>query len=425
MAGRVCLLTRAAVYTFGRNSTKGEGACNTCSASTSAPAARKHFCAIPAARSSRRPVAEHAISQPKPGYSEQNPADWWAATQAATKAVIKKAKIKGSDISAIGLSGQMHGSTFLDRSGNVIRPAMLWNDQRTSKQCAEIEKKAGGRAKLIEMVANPALTGFTAPKILWLRENEPKNFEKVRQILLPKDYIRYCLTGEYATEVSDASGTLLLDVVNRKWSKKLLTKLDIDPELLPRVYESFEVSGTLSRQSAALLGLAEGTPVVGGGGDQAAGAVGNGVVTAGVISAAMGTSGVMFAHAEKPTLDPLGRVHTMCHAVPGKWCVFGCMLSAGGSFQWFRNQLGQNEIAAAKKAESRSLSIAHRAGRFRPCRLRRAILPALPHRRALSAPRPARAGRVDRPDQPHDPADDDSRTDRRRHIRHERYAADH
>jgi xylulokinase len=294
-------------------------------------------------------VAEHPISQPKPGYSEQNPADWWSAAQAATKAVLKKAKIHGTDVSGIGLSGQMHGSVFLDKSGNVIRPALLWNDQRTGKQCAEIEQKAGGRAKLIELVANPALTGFTAPKILWLRENEPKNYEKVRQILLPKDYIRYRLTGEYATEVSDASGTLLLDVVNRKWSITLLSKLGIDPALLPRCYESFEVSGKLSREAASLLGMKEGTPVVGGAGDQAAGAVGNGVVKAGIISAALGTSGVMFAHSEQPTLDPLGRVHTMCHAVPDKWCVFGCMLSAGGSFQWFRNQFGQGEIAAAKK----------------------------------------------------------------------------
>ncbi|HEX8340399.1 MAG TPA: xylulokinase [Tepidisphaeraceae bacterium] len=294
-------------------------------------------------------VAEHAISQPRPGYSEQNPADWWAATQQATKAVLKKARIKGADVSAIGLSGQMHGSTFLDKNGRVIRPALLWNDQRTGKQCAEIERKAGGREKLIGMVANPALTGFTAPKILWLRDNEPKNFEKLRQVLLPKDYVRYCLTGEYATEVSDASGTLLLDVAKRTWSTKLLSKLGLDAALLPRCYESQEVSGTLSREAAALLGLEEGTPVVGGGGDQAAGAVGNGVVAPGIVSGALGTSGVMFAHADSPTLDPLGRVHTMCSAVPGKWCVFGCMLSAGGSFQWFRNQLGQAEIALAKK----------------------------------------------------------------------------
>ena len=294
-------------------------------------------------------VAEHPIQQPKPGWSEQHPADWWTSTVAATKAVLKKAKVKGADISAIGLSGQMHGSVFVDKDGNVIRPALLWNDQRTTAECADIEKKAGGRAALIKLVANPALTGFTAPKILWLRNNEPKNYSKTAQILLPKDYIRYLMTGEYATEVSDASGTLLLDVVNRTWSNQLLSKLSIDKALLPQCFESFQVSGVLTKSAAKQLGLVEGTPVVGGGGDQAAGAIGNGIVSAGVVSATLGTSGVVFAHSDKPTLDPLGRVHTMCHAVPGKWCVFGCMLSAGGSFQWFRNQLGHAEVAEAKK----------------------------------------------------------------------------
>ncbi len=294
-------------------------------------------------------MAEHAIQSPKPGWSEQIPEDWWTATKIATKAVLKKARVKGSDITGIGLSGQMHGSVFLDRSGKVIRPALLWNDQRTVEECAEIERKAGGRNELIAMVANPALTGFTAPKILWLRKNEPKNYEKTAQILLPKDYIRYRMTGEYATEVSDASGTLLLNVAKRVWSDELLGKLKIDKALLPKVYESFEVSGKLTRAAAAELGLAEGTPVVGGGGDQAAGAIGNGIVASGIVSATLGTSGVVFAHSDKPTRDPLGRVHTMCHAVPGKWCVFGCMLSAGGSFQWFRNQLAQHEIAEAKR----------------------------------------------------------------------------
>jgi xylulokinase len=294
-------------------------------------------------------MAEHPIHSPKPGWSEQVPEDWWSATRIATTAVIKKAKIKSADITAIGLSGQMHGSVFLDKSGKVIRPALLWNDQRTVLECAEIEKKAGGRNELISMVANPALTGFTAPKILWLRRNEPKNYEKTAQILLPKDYIRYRLTGEFATEVSDASGTLLLDVAKRAWSTDLLSKLKIDKALLPKCYESFEVSGVLTAGAAKELGLIAGTPVVGGGGDQAAGAIGNGVVAAGIVSATLGTSGVVFAHSDKPTRDPLGRVHTMCHAVPDKWCVFGCMLSAGGSFQWLRNQLGQAEVAEAKR----------------------------------------------------------------------------
>jgi len=294
-------------------------------------------------------MAEHPIASPKPGWSEQNPLDWWSAVVAATRAVIKKAKLKPADITGIGLSGQMHGSVFLADDVKPLRPALLWNDQRTAEQCAEIESKAGGRAALIKLVANPALTGFTAPKILWVRQHEPKVYDRTKHILLPKDYIRLCLTGEYATEVSDASGTLLLDVVNRKWSSRLLELLQIDPALMPRLHESFEITGELLPSAAAELGLRPGTPVVGGGGDQAAGAVGNGIVAAGIVSATLGTSGVVFAHSDQPTLDPQGRVHTMCHAVPGKWCVFGCMLSAGGSFQWFRNQLGGAEVALAKK----------------------------------------------------------------------------
>src|SRR5438105_5348252 len=214
-------------------------------------------------------IAEHPISSPKPGWSEQNPEDWWKATCKATNAVMKKARVRATDIGGVGLSGQMHGSVFLaDASTKPVRPALLWNDQRTAKQCDQITSKAGGREALIEMVANPALTGFTAPKILWVRENEPKNYEKTRHILLPKDYIRYRMTGEYATEVSDASGTLLLDVRNRRWSGKLLGLLDIDRELLPRLHESPEITGTLSAEGASALGLQAGTPVVGGGGDQ-------------------------------------------------------------------------------------------------------------------------------------------------------------
>jgi len=295
-------------------------------------------------------MAEHPIYSPKPGWSEQHPEDWWQATIKATKAVVKKAKLKPADISAIGLSGQMHGSVFLGDGPKALRPALLWNDQRTQKQCDEITSKAGGRAALIELVANPALTGFTAPKILWVRENEPKIYEKTKHVLLPKDYIRYRMTGDYATEVGDASGTLLLDVKNRRWSDQLLSILQIDKALLPsKVHESHEVTGVLNKDAAKLLGLLEGTKVVGGSGDQPAGAVGNGIVSAGIVSATLGTSGVVFAHSDQPNLDPQGRVHTMCHAVAGKWCVFGCMLSAGGSFQWFRNNLADAEVAAARK----------------------------------------------------------------------------
>ena len=288
---------------------------------------------------------EYPMLTPQPGWTEQHPADWWAATQSTIKEVM--AGLDASDVKGIGLSGQMHGSVFLDADGKVIRPALLWNDQRTAKQCEEITERAGGREALIKMVANPALTGFTAPKILWLRENEPQHYERTTQVLLPKDYVRYELTGEFATEVSDASGTLLLDVAKRDWSTELLGKLDISRDLLPKVYESPEVSGTLSKQAAAALGLPEGVPVVGGGGDQAAGAVGNGIVATGTISATMGTSGVVFAHSDEMAFDPAGRLHTFCHAVPGKWHMMGVILSAGGSLQWYRNQFAQSEAAVA------------------------------------------------------------------------------
>ncbi len=294
-------------------------------------------------------TVEYPLYSPKPGWSEQQPADWWDASVKSVRKVMKAAKLKAADVGGIGLSGQMHGSVFLDKAGKVIRPALLWNDQRTVAECAEIERLAGGRKRLIKMVANPALTGFTAPKILWLRNNEKKNFDRTVQVLLPKDYVRYEMTGEFATEVSDASGTLLLDVVKRKWSSNLLSKLDLDSSLLPKVYESEDVTGGLTAAAAKAMGLNAGTPVVGGGGDQAASAIGNGIVRRGVVSATMGTSGVVFAHSDEVQVDPEGRLHTFCHAVRGKWHVMGCVLSAGGSLQWFRNQLCQDEIAQAKR----------------------------------------------------------------------------
>jgi xylulokinase len=292
---------------------------------------------------------EYPIYHPKPGWSEQHPEDWWRGAVESVRQVVKRGKIKKSDVKGIGLSGQMHGSVFLDKNHAVIRPALLWNDQRTAAECQEIEERAGGRAKLIEMVSNPALTGFTAPKILWLRKNETKRYDAVRHILLPKDYVRFRLTGEFATEVSDASGTLLLDVKKRTWSRPLLSKLEIDADRLPACYESEEVSGRLSSTAAQALGLSEGTPVVGGGGDQAAGAVGNGIVQAGVVSATLGTSGVVFAHSDTVQTDSAGRLHTFCHAVRGKWHQMGVVLSAGGSLQWFRNQLAADLVAAARR----------------------------------------------------------------------------
>lgn len=305
----------------------------------------------------------YPLSTPRAGWSEQNPEHWWQAAIKSVKAVLKKGKVKPASVAGIGLSGQMHGSVFLDAKARVIRPAILWNDQRTAAECAEIEQRAGGRARLIELVANPALTGFTAPKILWLRKNEPKNFDRVRQILLPKDYVRFRLTGEYASEVSDASGTLLLDVRNRRWSAHLLEALELDAALLPAVFESEEVSGTLSQAAGRLLGLPAGVPVVGGAGDNAAGAVGNGIVRRGVLSATLGTSGVVFAHSDEVQCDPQGRLHTFCHAVRGKWQVTGVVLSAGGSLQWYRNVLAQAETALArrKKIDPYELIIAEAA----------------------------------------------------------------
>jgi xylulokinase len=294
-------------------------------------------------------TAEYPCYHPRPMWSEQDPEDWWQATVKTVRAVVKKAKLKPTDVRAIGLSGQMHGSVFLDKNNKVVRRALLWNDQRTAAECEEIEKRAGGRKKLIEMVANPALTGFTAPKILWLRNNEPKNFEKTVKVLLPKDEIRRRLTGEFATEVSDASGMLLLDVVQRRWSKELLSKLDLDPKLFAQCYESEEVTGRLTAETAKLLGLTTDCMVVGGAGDCAAGAVGNGIVKSGVLSTSIGTSGVVFVHADKPQVDPEGRLHTFCHAVRGKWHMMGVTLAAGGSLQWFRNAVCQTLAIEAKK----------------------------------------------------------------------------
>jgi xylulokinase len=293
--------------------------------------------------------AEYPVDYPKPGWSEQNPEDWWRASVATIQQVLRDGKIDPKSVKGVGLSGQMHGSVFLDAINQVVRPALLWNDNRTTDEINEIEERAGGRAELLRMAANPALTGFTAPKILWLRNKEPHRFKDVRTVLLPKDYVRFRLIGEHATEVSDASGTLLLDVANRTWSTELLGKLDLDPSLMPKCYESFEVSGTLTAEAAKATGLNAGTPVVGGGGDQAAGAVGNGIVRSGIISATLGTSGVVFAHSDQMQVDPHGRLHTFCHAVPGKWHQMGVMLSAGGSLQWYRNQFAQSEVAEAKR----------------------------------------------------------------------------
>ncbi len=289
-------------------------------------------------------TAEYPLHQPKPGWTEQSPADWWDATVKTVREVVASAKLQPTDVRAIGLSGQMHGSVFLDKGNQVIRPALLWNDQRTVAECDELTILAGGRKSLIKMVANPALTGFQAPKILWLRNHEPKNYAKLAKVLLPKDDIRRRLTGEYVTEVSDASGTLMLDVVKRKWSNSLLGKLGIDAALLPTVVESEDVTGKLTREAAALLGLSTECKVVGGAGDCAAGAIGTGVVRSGVLSTSIGTSGVMFVHSDEPQYDAAGRLHTFCHAVRGKWHMMGVNLTSGGSLQWWVENIVQSLV---------------------------------------------------------------------------------
>jgi xylulokinase len=291
-------------------------------------------------------LAEYPLHSPKPGWAEQDPSDWKRAAFEALSQLAQAPGVKASEIKGLGLTGQMHGSVFLDASNQVLRPAILWCDQRTAKQCDDITSKVGAE-KLIEMVCNPALTGFTAPKILWLRDNEPATYEKVRKVLLPKDYIRFVLTGEFATDVADASGTLLFDVKRRTWHDELMSLLEVPRDFMPRAFEGPEVTGKLSEEAAAKTGLPKGIPVVAGGGDQAAGGVGCGIVRRGVISSTVGTSGVVFAFSDKVSLDPQGRVHTFCHSVPGKWHVMGVMLSAGGSLRWFRDALCQNEKAVA------------------------------------------------------------------------------
>ena len=291
---------------------------------------------------------EYPLHTPRPDWAEQYPADWWRATVESIREVLVKSAVSPSDIQGMGLSGQMHGAVLLDERDQVLRPAILWCDQRTAEQCAWITREAGEQV-VVEETCNPVLTGFTAPKIVWVRQQEPELYQRVRKILLPKDYIRLLLTGEFATEVSDASGTSLLNIRERKWSAKMLAALDLSEDTLPTVFESPEVSGHISKSAAEATGLCEGMPVVGGGGDQAAGGVGNGIVRPGVVSSTTGTSGVVFAHMDEPAMDARLRTHTFCHAVPGKWHVMGVMLSAGGSLRWFRDALGAEEKAQAKR----------------------------------------------------------------------------
>jgi xylulokinase len=282
-------------------------------------------------------TADHQpFASPQIGWAEQHPDDWWRATCLAVLKALASASLTGKDIACVGFSGQMHGAVLLDEHRSVVRPAIIWCDVRTEKQCRDLTK-ALGLQRLIQLTCNPALPNFTLTKILWVRENEPENWKRVRHVLLPKDYVRFRLTGERATDMADASGTLLLDVAHRRWSQEMLDAAALDEGLLPPVYESPEVCAKVSTQGAAESGLSAGTPVVAGAGDQAAGAVGMGIVSPGTVSATIGTSGVVFAATDRPALDTRGRVHTFCHAIPGRWHVMGVTQAAGLSLRWFRD----------------------------------------------------------------------------------------
>jgi xylulokinase len=277
--------------------------------------------------------SEYPLSSPRPGWTEQNPADWWGGAKEALGRVAADAG--GGEVAGIGLTGQMHGSVFLDSSDAVIRPALLWNDQRTGPQCEQITL-AVGEERLISIAGNPALTGFQAPKIVWLRDEEPDNFGRLARVLLPKDYVRLMLTGEYATDASDAAGTLLLDVRARDWSGEILEALEIPGAWMPKVHEGPDITGALREDVAEELGLSSSIPVAAGGGDNAAAAVGTGIVGPGLVNSSVGTSGVLFAHAREFNPDPSGRLHAFCHAVPGAYHLMGVTLSAGGSLSWWR-----------------------------------------------------------------------------------------
>ena len=283
---------------------------------------------------------EHeAFQSPKPGWAEQDPRDWWRACGLAVRKVLQSANLRAEDIACVGFSGQMHGAVLLDAQDEVVRSAIIWCDQRSEAQSKKLEELFGLET-LIQLTCNPPLTNFTLTKLLWVRETEPENWARVAHVMLPKDYVRFRLTGERAIDMADASGTLLLDVTHRRWSNEVLSKSGIDVGLLPALYESPQVCGKVSDAGAEATGLKAGTPVVAGAGDQAAGAVGMGIARAGAVSATIGTSGVVFAATDRPALDPKGRLHTFCHAIPGRWHVMGVTQAAGLSLRFFRDRFG-------------------------------------------------------------------------------------
>jgi xylulokinase len=294
------------------------------------------------------------VSTPRPLWSEQDPQEWWTGTCRSVRAVLADPAATGHDVAAVGLTGQMHGLVLLDGAERVLRPAILWNDQRTARQCDEIRAAMGGRERLVRVTGNDALTGFTAPKVLWVRENEPEVYARARLVLLPKDYVRLRLTGAAAMDKADGSGTLLFDLAARDWSPEVLAALDIPRAWLPPTHEGPEVTGAVTGAAAGETGLRAGTPVMAGGGDQAAGAVGAGAVAPGVVSLTLGTSGVVFATTDRALVEPEGRLHAFCHAVPGKWHLMGVTLAAAGSLQWYRDTLAPGESFDALVAEAAS-----------------------------------------------------------------------
>ena len=283
-------------------------------------------------------TSAYDYATPRPMWAEQDPGLWWTATVAAVRQALAHSDLAPDDIEAIGLTGQMHGSVLLDSAGEVVRPAILWNDQRTAAECDEIRRRVGA-ARLIQVTGNDALTGFTAPKLLWVARHEPDHWSRVRHVLLPKDFVRHRLTGDYALDVADGSGTILFDLARRTWSPEILAALDLDPAWFPPTFEGPRITGGVSRWAAEATGLTAGTPVVAGGGDQSANAVGVGAVRAGVMALSLGTSGVVFATTDGPAVEAAGRVHAFCHAVPDRWHMMGVMLSAAGSLRWLRDAL--------------------------------------------------------------------------------------
>lgn len=297
--------------------------------------------------------AEHQhFASPRPGWAEQDPRDWWQACGVAVRKALQTSGVHAKDIGCVGFSGQMHGAVLLDAADEVVRPALIWCDQRSEAQATELENMFG-RDTLIRLTCNPPLTNFTLTKFLWVRETEPQNWARVAHVMLPKDYVRFRLTGERAIDMADASGTLLLDVANRKWSAEVLAKTGIDPKLLPSLFESPEVCGKISDAGAQASGLRAGTPVVAGAGDQAAGAVGMGIARVGAVSATIGTSGVVFAATDRPAMDPQGRLHTFCHAIPGRWHVMGVTQAAGLSLRWYRDNFGAASPEVQKEAQKK------------------------------------------------------------------------